>query len=185
MMKTVLSLFVTALLVPSLAAQPAAKVKANPKKEAVTSEDIKALRDALAAQSAMLATQQQQIQELRQELERRDQTSQEAQRQLEQTRAAATDAQTKAAILETATSNQTAAVAKLATDVADVRADVTKGTGSEKKIGGGFRFLRAHSGGSGLVATSGCAMTVSFRVAQPALTGIVPVSVFASDWKAS
>jgi Putative porin len=133
MMKTVLSLFVTALLVPSLAAQPAAKVKANPKKEAVTSEDIKALRDALAAQSAMLATQQQQIQELRQELERRDQTSQEAQRQLEQTRAAATDAQTKAAILETATSNQTAAVAKLATDVADVRADVTKGTGSEKE----------------------------------------------------
>jgi hypothetical protein len=53
-------------------AQSAGKTKPKPKNNPVTAEDIQALRDVLAPQSDMLASQQQQIQELKQELEKRD-----------------------------------------------------------------------------------------------------------------
>jgi hypothetical protein len=64
MTKTVVSLTVALSLMPMMMAQPATRAKAKPKANTVTAEDIQALRDALAAQSNMLASQQQQIQEL-------------------------------------------------------------------------------------------------------------------------
>jgi septal ring factor EnvC (AmiA/AmiB activator) len=79
---------------------------------AVTADDIKALRDALAAQSSALAAQQQQIQELKQELERRDQAWQQSQQQLQNAQATAADAQSKAAVLENVSSEEKSSVAK-------------------------------------------------------------------------
>ncbi len=54
-MKTFFSLVVAVSLTASLAAQTARKPSAKPKTAAVTADDIKALRDALAAQSSALA----------------------------------------------------------------------------------------------------------------------------------
>ena len=54
----------------------------KPKKEkpaAITAADVQSLRDAIAAQQAALIQQQQQIQELRDELHRKDQSVQQAQ----------------------------------------------------------------------------------------------------------
>lgn len=137
------------LLTVSLAAQTTHKPKARPKAAAVTAEDVKALRDALAEQSSALAAQQQQIQDLKQSLER-DQAWQQAQQQLEQARATASDAQSKATAIESVANDEKASVAKLSTDVADVRLNLTKsltsGQEEQKRVSalegmlGRFRF---------------------------------------------
>jgi len=82
-MKKFLCVVVAVSLTASLIAQTSPKHKARPKAAAVTAEDLKALRDALAMQSSALAAQQQQIQKLKQELERRDQVWQQAQQQIQ------------------------------------------------------------------------------------------------------
>jgi len=132
-----------------LAAQTS-KPKVPAKRAVVTADDIKALRDALAAQSSALAAQQQQIQELKLELERRDQAWQQSQQQLQSAQAAADDAQGKAAALENVSSEEKASVARLSTDVAGVRADLAKNVTSAQEgqkrlsalenIVGRFRF---------------------------------------------
>jgi len=53
--------------------------KAKPAAATLTAEDVQSLKDAIAAQQAAIAQQQQQIQELRDELHRKDQTVQQAQ----------------------------------------------------------------------------------------------------------
>jgi Putative porin len=129
-MKIFLSWVVAASLTASLAAQTSRKPKPQPKKAAVTADDIKALRDALAAQSNLLANQQQQIQELKQELERRDQAWQQVQQQFQQTQATAADAQSKAAAVESVASAEKASVTKLSSDVADVKINLAQSTTS-------------------------------------------------------
>ncbi len=131
-MKTFFSLVVAVSLTASLAAQTARKPSAKPKTAAVTADDIKALRDALAAQSSALAAQQQQIQELKQELERRDQVWAQAQQQLQQAQTAATDAQSKVVAVQTVADEDKASVAKLSSDIADVKMNLTKSTTSEQ-----------------------------------------------------
>ncbi len=131
-MKTFFSLVVAVSLTASLAAQTARKPSAKPKTAAVTADDIKALRDALAAQSSALAAQQQQIQELKQELERRDQVWAQAQQQLQQAQTAATDAQSKVVAVQTVADDDKASVAKLSSDIADVKMNLTKNTTSEQ-----------------------------------------------------
>ncbi len=133
-MKTFLCLMMAASLAVTLTAQTAPKPKAKPKPKTatVTAEDVKALRDALAAQTSALAAQQQQIQELKQELERKDQGWQQAQQQLQQTQAAAADAQSKASAVETVANDERASVAKLSSDVADVKTNLTKSVTSEQ-----------------------------------------------------
>src|ERR1700694_2318330 len=111
-MKTFVCLVVAVSLTVPLIAQTSPKHKARPKAATVTAEDLKGLRDALAAQSSALAAQQQQIQELKQELERKDQVWQQAQQQLQQTQATAADAQNKAAAVETVANDEKASVAK-------------------------------------------------------------------------
>jgi len=131
-MKTFFSLVVAVSLTASLAAQTARKPSAKPKTAAVTADDIKALRDALAAQSSALAAQQQQIQELKQELERRDQVWAQAQQQLQQAQTAATDAQSKVVAVQTVADDDKASVAKLSSDIADMKMNLTKSTTSEQ-----------------------------------------------------
>jgi chemotaxis protein histidine kinase CheA len=149
-MKAFFSLVVAVFLTVPLTAQMAPKPKAKPKAAVVTTEDLKALRDALAAQSSALAAQQQQIQELKQELEKRDQVWQQAQQQLQQTQTTAADAQSKAAAVEIVASDERVSVAKLSTDVADVKTNLAKSAASAQDsqkrvsalegIAGRFRF---------------------------------------------
>jgi Putative porin len=150
-MKIFLSLVLAISVAASLAAQTARKAESKqPKKAAVTADDIKALRNALATQSNLLANQQQQIQELKQELERRDQEWQQAQQQLQQTQATAADARSKAAAVETASSDEKASVTQLSNDVADVKTNLAQSSISvhegQKRISaleglvGRFRF---------------------------------------------
>ena len=89
----------------------------KPKKEkpaAITAADVQSLRDAIAAQQAALIQQQQQIQELRDELHRKDQSVQQAQ-------TAASDAAGKADAAQAAASQQQAAVTALKSDVTDLK----------------------------------------------------------------
>lgn len=125
-MKAFLCPAISVLLTLTLAAQTNHKTRAKPKLAAVTAEDVKALREALAAQSSALAAQQQQIQDLKQSLERRDQAWQQAQQQLQQAQVTAADAQTKATAVESVANDEKASVAKLSTDVAGVRLNLTK-----------------------------------------------------------
>ncbi|HWR36117.1 MAG TPA: putative porin [Clostridia bacterium] len=98
---------------------------------AVTAEDVKALRDALAAQ-------QQQIEMLRQEMQRRDQQFQDAQRQVAEAQSAARDAQTKAAAVENSATEQKPAFTQLQSDMADVKTTLTNSATStqddQKKV---------------------------------------------------
>ena len=142
--------WITVVFLSVMLAAQTSKPKVPAKRAVVTADDIKALRDALAAQSSALAAQQQQIQELKLELERRDQAWQQSQQQLQSTQAAANDAQGKAAALENVSSEEKASVARLSTDVAGVRADLAKNVTSAQEgqkrlsalenIVGRFRF---------------------------------------------
>lgn len=132
-MKTFLRLAMTVTLTTPLIAQTAPKHKAKPKPAILTAEDVKALRDAMAAQSNALAAQQQQIQELKQELDRKDQVWQQQQQQLAQAQATAADAQSKVAAVENVTNDERASVAKLSSDVADVGTNLTRSAASVQK----------------------------------------------------
>ena len=111
-----------AFTMPSAVAQTETKTKATTKKKtvakpvtvAVTSEDIKALRDALAAQQA-------QIQELRQQLTARDEASRKATDLAQQAQSSANDAASKAATAETVANEKGAAIDAIKAEVADVK----------------------------------------------------------------
>jgi hypothetical protein len=112
---------IVALLVVAGVAQTAPKPRskklpAKTPEPAVTAADVQALRDALAAQ-------QQQIQQLQQALAQRDQAVQSAQQTAQQAQAAATDAQQKVAAAQ-ATSADKDALAKLGSDLTDVKTTV-------------------------------------------------------------
>src|SRR5215472_1024266 len=104
------------LLATALVAQTSTQPKSTKKKASatITAADVQALKDAIQAQQAALAQQQQQIQELRDELRRRDQSVQQAQ-------TAATDAAGKAEAAQTAASQQQQSVSALQTDVTDLK----------------------------------------------------------------
>jgi hypothetical protein len=87
------------------------KAASAPSAPAVTAEDVKALRDALAAQ-------QQQIQELRQAL-------QQQQQQAAQAQSAASEAATKAAAAQDTATQNTEGFTALKSDVSDLKANAT------------------------------------------------------------
>jgi hypothetical protein len=91
---------------------------APPAEPAVTAADIQALKDAIAAQ-------QQQIQQLTQQLQQNQQAWQQAQQQLQQAQSTAAEAQQKAASVQAASDQEQSTVAKLSSDVADVKTTVT------------------------------------------------------------
>ena len=95
-----------------------AKTTKRTKAPALTAADVQALKDAIAAQQSALAQQQQQIQELRDELHRKDQAVQQAQ-------SAATDAASKASAAESQASQQQESVTALKSDVSDMKTNIT------------------------------------------------------------
>lgn len=107
-------LFLATALVAQTSTPPKPK-KAKP--AALTAADVQSLRDAIAAQQAALAQQQQQIQALRDELHRKDQVVQQAQ-------TAATDAATKADAAQSQASQQQQAVTELKGDVTDLKTNM-------------------------------------------------------------
>ncbi len=119
-MKSVLTLCFVSLLACSLVAQtiPKKKASSKPVKPAVTQEDVQSLRDALAAQ-------QQQLEGLKQQLEQTNQSLTQSQQQLQQAQAAAAEAQQKYATVEGETTDQKASIAKVTSDLEDVRTTLT------------------------------------------------------------
>jgi hypothetical protein len=93
---------------------PARKAPAS-QEPTVSADDVKALRDALAAQ-------QQQIQQLRQEMQRRDEEYRAAQQKLEQS---LTSTSEKATAAESTAGEQRDSVSKLASDVKDMQGNMT------------------------------------------------------------
>lgn len=128
-MRYVLRCTLVGLLCGSLWAQSAPQQKSRtgrtgssarqaPAAPAATAEDIKSLRDALAAQ-------QLQIEELRQRMESRDAQLQQTQQQLQQAQAAASDAQARLAAFQGAATQQQDSVGKLQADVSDIKMNMT------------------------------------------------------------
>ena len=120
-MKSAWTLCAILLLATALVGQTSTEPKTAKKKAApaatITAADVEALREAIQAQSAALAQQQKQIQELRDELRRKDQVVQQAQ-------TAATDAAGKASAAEAAASQQQQTVTALQTDVTDLKSNL-------------------------------------------------------------
>ena len=129
--------------------KPKKKVASKP--ATITAEDVRSLRDALAAQ-------QRQIEELRQEVRSRDAATQETQQQSQQTlqqiqqaQSAASDAQQKASAAEAIANEQKDSVTKINSDLADVKTtlvgttstvqDEQKRTSALEFLAGRFRFV--------------------------------------------
>ncbi len=110
---------------------------------AVTADDLKQLRD-------MMAAQQQQLDQMRQDMQQRNQQLQQTQQQLADAQSAAREAQAKASAVETASTEQKATTTQLQSDMTDVRSTLTNTATStqddQKKVNelagllGRFRF---------------------------------------------
>jgi hypothetical protein len=108
----------TSLVAQTSTAPNPKKAKAKPAAATITAADVQALKDAIAAQQAALSQQGQQIQELRDALQRKDQAVMQAQ-------TVATDAAGKAAAAEAQASQEQQTVSALKNDVTDLKANVT------------------------------------------------------------
>ncbi len=107
------------LLATSLVAQTDATSKPKKTKAAaVTAADVQSLKDAIAAQQAALARQEQEIRELREQLHGKDQAVQQAQ-------TAAADASGKADAAQAQAAQQQQAFLAVKSDVADLKTNVT------------------------------------------------------------
>ena len=121
----VLLLLAAATLSAQTSPAAARTKKASARPAAITAKDIQDLRDALAAQ-------QQQIEQLRAEMRSREtalqqaqQQAQAAQHQLEQAQTSAHDAQQKATQAEAAAASQQETVARLNSDLSDMKNNLT------------------------------------------------------------
>ena len=110
-MKRLLAVLMLAVIAVPTWGQASKKAPKKTAPPAVTAEDVKALRDALAAQ-------QQQIQELRQELQQQRQ-------QAAQLQSAASEASTKAAAAQESASMNAEGFTALKSDVSDLKANAT------------------------------------------------------------
>ena len=122
-MKSAWKLCVIVFLATSLVAQTSTAPKAKKAKVApgITAADVQALKDAIASQQAALTQQGQQIQELRDALQRKDQAVQQAQ-------TAATDAAGKADAAQAQATQQQQTVGELKTDVTDLKSNLLNTT---------------------------------------------------------
>jgi len=117
-MKPAWKLCAIMFLATALVAQTSSPSKPKKAKASITAADVRALKDAIAAQQAALAAQQQEIQELRDELHKKDQAVQQVQ-------AVATDAASKADAAQAQATQQQQAVGQLTSDVSDLKTNVT------------------------------------------------------------
>lgn len=141
-MKRSLAILMLALMAVSVWGQTAKKKAPAKASQAVTAEDVKSLRDALAAQ-------QQQIEQLRQEIRQRDDAFRATQQKLDQASSSASEAQAKAAAAEAAA--QAAADAnkdtysKLTSDVKDIQGNMTSAAlqaqDDQKRLAGAESFI--------------------------------------------
>lgn len=139
----VLQCCVVLLFSSVLVAQEAPAGSAKKRSSAVTSQDVRELRQALAAQ-------QQQIQQMQEEMRRRDELLQQMQQALAQAQTNASTAQEKAAAAQSLASEQGESVSKMQGDLADVKLNQTNAaetTQTEQKrvsalegLVGRFRF---------------------------------------------
>jgi hypothetical protein len=135
--------FACAAAAPSAGAQTAAKRKPAGAGTAVTADDLRALRDAIAAQ-------QRQIDDLRQELLRRDAAARAAQEALREAQSAAAEAASKAGTAEAAASSQASTVEGLKAELENVKLnqqnaalstqDDQKRVSALEALAGRFRF---------------------------------------------
>jgi hypothetical protein len=115
MMKSAWMVCAILFLATALVGQTSTTTKPKKAKAAaLTAADVQALKDAIAAQQAAITQQQQQIQELRDELHRKDQTVQQAQ-------TAAADATGKADAAQAQATQQQQTVTELKGDVSDLK----------------------------------------------------------------
>jgi len=103
---------------PAKPKKRAHKAAVAPAPPAVTADDLKALRDAMAEQQA-------QIQALQSKMAERDAALQQTQQQLQQAQSQLQDTQSKAATAVTTASQTSDSVSKLQSDVADIRTNTT------------------------------------------------------------
>ncbi|HWW13223.1 MAG TPA: hypothetical protein VN310_01075 [Candidatus Dormibacteraeota bacterium] len=125
-MKSAWKLCAILFLATSLVAQTSTppkpkKAKVKPGAAAITAADVQALKDAIASQQAAIVQQGQQIQELRDALQRKDQAVMQAQ-------TAATDAAGKASAAQAQAAQQQQTVSALSTDVTDLKANLLNTT---------------------------------------------------------
>src|SRR5258708_8662318 len=93
----------------------------KPKSDTITAADVQALRDAIASQQAALARQEQQIQELRDTLQSKDQA-------VRQVQATAADAAGKADAAQAQATQQQQTVGELKSDVSDLKTNLLNTT---------------------------------------------------------
>src|SRR5882757_7979718 len=122
-MKSAWTFCIIVFLATSLVAQTSTAPKPKKAKVApgITAADVQALKDAIASQQAALTQQGQQIQELRDTLQRKDQAVQQAQ-------TAATDAAGKADAAQAQATQQQQTVGELKTDVTDLKSNLLNTT---------------------------------------------------------
>ena len=130
-MRTALKFCVVLLISAVLMAQAAPAGSASPARKkkrssAVTAEDVRELRQALAAL-------QQQIQQMQQEMRRRDQLLEQMQQALAQAQTAASSAQEKAVAAQSFASQQGESVSKVQADLADVKLNQTNAAASTQE----------------------------------------------------
>ena len=125
-LKSCLVLLFSACLVAQMApggsAQPAKKKRGS----AVTAEDVRELRQALAAQ-------QQQIQQMQEEMRRRDQLLEQMQQALARAQTVASSAQEKAVAAQSFASQQGESVSRIQGDLADVKLNQTNAAASTQE----------------------------------------------------
>jgi hypothetical protein len=118
-MKSAWKLCAIVFLATSLVAQTSTEPKPKKAKAApITAADVQALKDAIISQQAALAAQQQEIQQLRDIVQHKDQA-------LQQVQVTATDAASKADAAQAQAAQQLQAVGELKTDVTDLKANAT------------------------------------------------------------
>lgn len=136
-MRTALKCCVVFLFSAALVAQTTPTGSAAPAKKkssgAVTAQDVRELRQALAAQ-------QQQIQQMQDEMRRRDQLLEQMQQALAQAQTNASSAQEKAAAAQSFANQQGESVSKIQDDLADVKLNQTNAAAStqedQKRVAG-------------------------------------------------
>src|SRR5574341_1173497 len=131
-MRSALKCCVVLLCSVVLVAQEAPADSARKRSRAVTAEEMRELRQALAAQ-------QQQIQQMQEEMRRRDQLLEQMQQALAQAQTNASTAQEKAAAAQSLISAQGESVSKIKGDLADVKLNQTNASAStqedQKRVG--------------------------------------------------
>jgi len=104
---------------------PASSTKTTARKATASAQEVQQLRDALAAQQQQMEQLKSQLQQLLDATQQANAAAQKAQSSSDQAQSAAAEAQQKAAAAQSAATGQDGTVAKLSSDLADVKTTLT------------------------------------------------------------